>query len=62
MSKKIVDEEHTKEALREMIEDRKPGEPVDAVFPIFCQRYGVTMETCRSLYDELTANGEIREK
>jgi hypothetical protein len=62
MSKKIVDEAHAKEALKEMIKDRKPGEPVDEVFPIFCQRYGVSMSTCRSLYDELAAEGEIKEK
>jgi hypothetical protein len=62
MSKKIVDEEHAKEALKGMIADRKPGEPVDEVFPIFCERYGLSMATCKSLYDELAAKGEIKEK
>jgi|AGTN01.3.fsa_nt_gi hypothetical protein len=62
MSKKIVDEQHSKEALKEMIEDRKPGEPVEEVLATFCQRYSVTMATCKSFYDELVAEGEIKEK
>lgn len=62
MSEKLVDEAHAKEALKEMIKDRKPGEPVDEVFPVFCERYGVSMETCKSLYDELAAKGKIEEK
>jgi hypothetical protein len=62
MSKKLVDEAHAKEALKEMINDRKPNEPVAEVFPVFCQRYGVPMATCRSLYDELAAESEIEEK
>jgi hypothetical protein len=62
MSKKIVDEKHAKETLKEMIKDRKPGEPVEEVLTTFCQRYSVTMGTCKELYDELVAKGEIKEK
>lgn len=62
MSKKIVDEAHAKETLKEMIEDRKHGEPVEKVLTTFCQRYSVTMATCKSFYDELVAKGEIKEK
>jgi hypothetical protein len=62
MSKKIVDETHAKENLKDMIKDRKPGEPVEEVLTTFCQRYSVTMATCKEFYDELVAKGEIKEK
>lgn len=62
MSKKIVDEKHAKETLKEMIKDRKQGEPVEEVLTTFCQRYSLTMATCKNLYDELVAKGEIKEK
>ncbi len=62
MSKKIVDEKHSIETLKEMIEERKPGEPVEEVLATFCQRYSLPMETCRGFYDELVKKGEIKEK
>ncbi len=62
MSKKIVDEKHSKEALKEMMAQRKPGQPIEEVLTIFCQRYGLTMNACRNYYDELVKKGEIKEK
>ena len=62
MSKKLVDEKHSKEALKEMITQRKPGQPVEEILAIFCQRYSLTMAACRSYYDELVRKGEIKEK
>jgi hypothetical protein len=62
MSKKIVDEEHALEALKEMVKHRKKGEPVEEVLAIFCQRYGLTMAACRTHYDTLVKKGEIKEK
>jgi hypothetical protein len=61
LSEKIVDKEHAKEALKEMIEGRKPIDPVEKVLAVFCQRYGLTMAACRSFYDELVKKGEIKE-
>ncbi len=61
MSKKIVDEKDSRETLKEMIAERKTGEPVEEVLATFCQRYSVSMATCRSLYDELVKKGEIEE-
>ncbi len=62
MSKKIVDEKHSKEALKEMIAQRKPVQSIEEVLAIFCQRYGLTMAACRNYYDELVKKGEIKEK
>jgi hypothetical protein len=62
MSKKVVDEKHSKEALKQMIKDRKQGEPVEEVLATFCQRYSLAMKSCREIYNELVANGEIKEK
>jgi hypothetical protein len=62
MSKKIVDKQHSLEALQEMIAERKKGEPAEEVLAIFCERYGVEMAECRSLYSELVKQGKIKEK
>ncbi len=62
MSKKIVDEKHSIQALKEMIQQRKPNEPIEEVLAIFCQRYSLSMVACRSYYDELVKKGEIKEK
>ncbi|MCL2359986.1 hypothetical protein [Candidatus Bathycorpusculum sp.] len=53
MSEKIVDENHSIEALKEMLTKKTPNEPIEKVLVTFCQRYGVSMEMCRSYYDEL---------
>jgi hypothetical protein len=62
MSKKLVDEKHSIETLKEMIEQRKTGEPVEEVLATFCQRYSLPMETCQSFYDGLVKKGQIKEK
>lgn len=62
MSKKLVDEQHAKEALKELINNRDPDTPAEKLLPIFCQRYGLTMEACRTIYNELVAKSEIKEK
>jgi hypothetical protein len=62
MSKKLVDEEHSLNSLKEMVKHRKKGEPVEEVLAVFCQRYGLTMASCRAHYDKLVKNGDIKEK
>jgi hypothetical protein len=62
MSKKVVDEKHSKEALKQMIKDRKQSEPVEEVLTMFCQRYSVAMKTCKEIYNQLVNAGEIKEK
>ena len=62
MSKKLVDEEHSLEALKDMIEHRKRGQPIEEVLAIFCQRYSLTMEACRDYYEDLVKKGKIKEK
>jgi hypothetical protein len=62
MSKRLVDKEHSLEALGEMIDGRKKGQPVEEILAIFCQRYGLTMDACRTYYDELVEKGKIKEK
>ncbi len=62
MSKKIVDKQHSMQALKEMVQDKKPNDPVEKVLATFCQRYSVTMATCKEFYDELVEKGEIKEK
>ena len=48
--------------LKEMVQKRKKNEPVDKVIAVFCQRHGLSMDTCRGYYNELIKKGEVKEK
>ena len=48
--------------LKEMVEKKKPNEPVEKVLAVFCQRHGLSMETCRDYYSKLVKKGEVKEK
>ena len=52
---------HLKE-LKEMILDKKSKEPVEEVLAKFCERHGISLDTCRVYYNRLRENGEITEK
>jgi hypothetical protein len=56
-----VDKEHLKE-LKEMVKERKPNQKEEEVLAIFCQRHGLTMETCRLYYDQLKKSSENKKK
>lgn len=56
-----MDKEHIQE-LKEMVREKKPGEPVEKVLAKFCERHGVSLSTCRVYYNRLVENGEIKEK
>jgi len=60
MSDKL--DKHNIDLLKEMVNERKPGEPVEEVLAVFCQRQGVSMGTCRVYYKKLVDKGEIKEK
>jgi hypothetical protein len=47
--------------LKEMIQEKKPKEPVEKVLVKFCERHAVTLETCRKYYKDLVEKGEIKE-
>jgi hypothetical protein len=51
-----------KDELREMILEAKGKEPADKVLSNFCQRHGVSMTTCKKLYDQLVAEGKIKKE
>jgi ribosomal protein L20A (L18A) len=60
MSEKM-DKQHIEE-LKEMIQEKKPKEPVEKVLVKFCERHGVSLNSCRIEYDRLVEKGEIKEK
>lgn len=55
------DEHHIAE-LKEMIREKKQKEPVEKVLIKFCERHGVSLDTCRVYYNRLVEKGEIKEK
>jgi predicted solute-binding protein len=55
-------DKHNMDLLKEMVNEKKPGEPVEEVLSTFCQRQGVAMGTCRVYYNKLVKSGEIKEK
>lgn len=56
-----TDKHHITE-LKEMIQKKKPNEPVEKVLTKFCARHGVSMDTCRVYYNRLVEKGEIKKK
>lgn len=59
MSDKI--DKHKVEELKEMVEKRKPSEPVDKVLAVFCERHAISLATCRVFYKQLVEEGQIKE-
>jgi hypothetical protein len=60
MSEKM-DKQHIKE-LKEMVQEKKPKEPVEKVLVKFCERHGVSLDTCRIYYKRLVKSGEVKEE
>ncbi len=56
-----TDKEHIEE-LKEMIKEKESKEPVEKVLVKFCERHGVSLDTCRIYYRRLVDKGEIEEK
>ena len=56
-----MDKQHIQE-LKEMIQAKKPQEPVEKVLVAFCARHAVSLNTCRKHYEQLVAKSEIGEK
>ena len=56
-----MDKEHIEE-LKEMIKEKESEEPVEKVLVKFCERHGVSLDTCRIHYRRLVDKGEIEEK
>ena len=56
-----MDKQHIAE-LKEMIQEKKPTEPVEKVLVKFCVRHGVSLDACRVHYNRLVEKGEIKEK
>jgi hypothetical protein len=48
--------------LREMIQETKGKEPADKVMANFCQRHGVSMETCKKYYEQIVSEGKIKKE
>ena len=60
MSKK-TDKQHMQE-LKEMVKEKQQKEPVEKILANFCERHGVSMDTCRIYYNRLVKKGEIKEE
>jgi hypothetical protein len=56
-----MDKEHIEE-LKEMIKEKENTEPLEKVLVKFCERHGVSIDTCRIYYSRLVDKGEIKEK
>jgi ribosomal protein L20A (L18A) len=55
-----MDKQHMEE-LKEMIQEKKPKEPVEKVLVKFCARHGVSLDTCQIYYNRLVEKGEVKE-
>ena len=48
--------------LKEMIQKKNPGEPVEKVLVDFCGRHAISLDACKTYYNQLVKKGEIKEK
>ena len=55
-------DKHLIQELKEKIKTKKPDEPVEKILTVFCERTGVSLDTCRVYYKQLIEKGEIKEK
>ena len=55
------DKEHVQE-LKEMIQQKQPKEPVEKLLAMFCERHGISMDTCRKYYKSLVEKGEVKKE
>jgi predicted solute-binding protein len=55
-------DKHNLDLLKEMVKERKRREPIEEVLSVFCEREGLSMDTCRAYYKKLVDNGELKEK
>jgi hypothetical protein len=56
-----MDKHHIRE-LKEMIQEKKSKEPVEKVLVKFCERHAVSLDMCKKYYDQLVAEGKVKEK
>ena len=55
-------DKHMIEELKETVQKRDRKEPVEKTLAVFCERTGISMDTCRIYYNQLVKKGEIKEK
>jgi predicted transcriptional regulator len=55
-------DKHKIQELKEMIQEKDTKEPVDQVLATFCERHGLSLDTCRIYHNRLVERGEIKEK
>lgn len=60
MSVKI--DKHMIQELKETIQKKDLKEPVEKTLVTFCERTGISMDTCRIYYRQLVKKGDIKEK
>ena len=54
-------DKHMIQELKEKLKEKKPDEPVEKTLTIFCERTGISMDTCRVYYKQLVEKGEVKE-
>jgi len=60
MSDKI--DTHKIRELKEMLDEKKPDEPVEKILTVFCERHAISMATCRVFYNQLVEDKKVEKK
>jgi predicted solute-binding protein len=53
---------HHIQELKKMVKEKSSDQPTEKILAIFCERHGLSPETCRHYYNLLVENGDIKEK
>jgi hypothetical protein len=48
--------------LKEMIQEKGSKEPVEKVLVKFCERHGVSLDTCKIYYKRLVEKGQVKKE
>ena len=57
-----TDKQHMDEYLKDMIKDKPANESLEKTLATFCQRYSISMDACREIYNKLVKEGVIKEE
>jgi hypothetical protein len=55
-------DKHMIEELKETLKKKDPKQPIEKTLAIFCERTGISMDSCRVYYKQLISKGETKEK
>ena len=55
-------DKHMIQELKDTLKKKDPKQPIEKTLTIFCERTGISMDSCRVYYKKIISEGETKEK